>query len=115
MTTLIIIDQSPYGNWSGRESLDMAFSLAAFDQPVTILFTGPGVNWLREGQSADTIAQKNVDRNLKAAAIFGVEALMADAESVMRYGLSDKDLIDGAQPVRFDSSLLTTYSHVVCL
>lgn len=50
MSTLIVIDQPPYGSWAGREALDMAFSLAAFDQPVTLLFCGAGVNWLRKGQ-----------------------------------------------------------------
>ena len=40
MGMLIIIDQPPYGTWAGREALDMAFSLAAFDQPASLLFTG---------------------------------------------------------------------------
>lgn len=115
MSTLVIIDQSPYGNWSGRESLDMAFSLAAFDQPVSILFTGPGVNWLRPDQSADAIAQKNVDRNLSAATVFGVDKLMADTVSIARYGLTESELMAGVQPVRFEGALLTAYSHVVCL
>ena len=52
METLVIISRAPYCDWTGRESLDMAFSLAAFDQPVTLLFTGEGVNWLRKAQQA---------------------------------------------------------------
>ena len=57
MSTLIIIDQSPYGAWTGREALDMAFSLAAFDQSASLLFTGAGVNWLRQSQEAGGITQ----------------------------------------------------------
>lgn len=51
-THLIVIDSPPYGDWRGREALDMAFSLAAFDRPVALLFRGEGVNWLRPGQKA---------------------------------------------------------------
>ena len=50
MTTLIVIDQPPYGSWAGRDALDMTFSLAAFDQPAAMLFLGAGVNWLCKGQ-----------------------------------------------------------------
>ena len=49
VSTLIMIDQAPYGTWSGREALDMAFSLAAFDQAASLLFTGAGVHWLKKG------------------------------------------------------------------
>ena len=66
-----MIDQPPYGTWAGREALDMAFSLAAFDQSVTLLFAGAGVNWLRKEQSAESIQQKSVVKNLSAAPIFG--------------------------------------------
>ena len=55
MTTLIVIDQAPYGSWTGREALDMVFSLAAFDQPAALLFMGAGVNWLRKSQDAGGI------------------------------------------------------------
>ncbi len=74
METLVIISHAPYCDWTGRESLDMAFSLAAFDQPVTLLFTGEGVNWLRKAQQADAVQQKSVEKNLSAAPIFGVSA-----------------------------------------
>ncbi|OEY67673.1 DsrE family protein [Marinobacter sp. X15-166B] len=114
MTTLIIIDQPPYGNWAGREGLDMAFSLAAFDQPVALLFTGAGVNWLRQGQQAELIAQKNVDRNLSAATVFGVDQLLADSTSLTRFGLAPVDLLAGVETVRFEPALLSSYSHVVC-
>ena len=57
MTTLIVIDQPPYGSWAGRDALDMTFSLAAFDQPAAMLFLGAGVNWLCKGQAADAVGQ----------------------------------------------------------
>lgn len=115
MTTLVIIHQAPYGNWSGREALDMAFSLAAFDQPVALLFTGDGVNWLRKDQQANTIAQKSVDRNLAAASIFGVSALFADQQSCDRFGLDQHTMIDGTTPTDTGTDLLKDYDQVVSL
>lgn len=113
MHTLIVIDRPPYGSWSGRESLDMAFSLAAFDQPVSLLFVGEGVLWLSQGQDATGIAQKSVERNLKAAAMFGIESLMADQSACQRFSLTGKTLIAGVETVDNLRDTLRRYDHVV--
>jgi tRNA 2-thiouridine synthesizing protein C len=106
-----MIDQPPYGAWTGREALDMAFSLAAFDQPASLLFTGAGVNWLRQAQDAGGIGQKTVEKNLSAAPIFGIEAILADRASCKTYGLEESSLIDGVTLVNTDAALLSEYDH----
>lgn len=85
---LFVIDRAPYGDWSGREALDMAFSAAAFDQSVALMFTGAGVHWLRDGQQPAAIEQKTASRNLSAAALFGIEALYADQASLDRFNIA---------------------------
>jgi tRNA 2-thiouridine synthesizing protein C len=112
MTTLIVIDQAPYGSWSGREGLDMAFSLAAFDQNCALLFSGAGVNWLRSGQQPDGLGQKSVAQNLGAAAIFGVEALYADAKACQRYNLTDSAMIAGVTAVTPDQTFMRGFKEV---
>jgi tRNA 2-thiouridine synthesizing protein C len=112
MNTLIIIDQAPYGSWEGREALDMAFSLAAFDQPVSLLFCGAGVNWLRKGQNAAKVQQKSVERNLAAAPIFGVDALLAEGKACHQYGLTKSDLLDHVSITDFGSDLTDRFDHV---
>ncbi len=111
MGMLIIIDQPPYGGWAGREALDMAFALAAFDQPVSLLFSGAGVNWLRKNQKTGSIEQKSLEKNLGAAAIFGIETIMADREACQRYNLDTGDLIDGAVLADANAELLAQYSQ----
>lgn len=111
MSTLIIIDQSPYGNWAGREALDMAFSLAAFDQSVSLFFTGAGVNWLRTAQETNGIEQKSVEKNLSAAPIFGVEAMYADAAACAQYGLTLEDMVAGVAMARNNAELVRQYTH----
>ncbi|MDP4532614.1 DsrE family protein [Marinobacter salarius] len=115
METLVIISRAPYCDWTGRESLDMAFSLAAFDQPVTLLFTGEGVNWLRKAQQADAVHQKSVEKNLSAAPIFGVSALMADHKACKRYGLNEENMMPGITTTDLCAELLEHYAHVVNL
>jgi tRNA 2-thiouridine synthesizing protein C len=106
-----MIDQPPYGTWTGREALDMAFSLAAFDQPASLLFTGAGVNWLRQAQEASAIGQKSVAKNLSAAPIFGIEAILADRAACSAYGLDESSLIEGVTLVDVKADLLTGYHH----
>ena len=111
MSTLIVIDQAPYSTWAGREALDMAFSLAAFDQSVSLLFTGAGVNWLRTFQEAGEIEQKSVAKNLLAAPVFGVEALYADADACARYGLTFENMVTGVIVSESGPELLRQFSH----
>lgn len=111
MSTLIMIDQAPYGTWAGREALDMTFSLAAFDQEAALLFTGPGVNWLRKDQQAAEIGQKTVEKNLAAAPVFGVEAIMADRSACTAYGLNEESMIPGVRLVDLSQDLLRQYDH----
>ncbi|SFR39626.1 tRNA 2-thiouridine synthesizing protein C [Marinobacter gudaonensis] len=111
MATLIVIDQAPYGSWAGREALDMTFSLAAFDQEAALLFTGPGVNWLRKAQQASEIGQKTVEKNLAAAPVFGIDAIMADRSACASYGLSEASMIPGVTLVESGPDLFRQYDH----
>ncbi|WP_144821842.1 DsrE family protein [Marinobacter piscensis] len=112
MSTLIVIDQPPYGSWAGREALDMAFSLAAFDQSVSLLFTGAGVNWLRTYQDTQEIQQKSVERNLAAASVFGVEAIYADEAASRLYRLMPDNTMAGVTVIKDRAALLRQHSHV---
>lgn len=115
MKTLIIVDKPPYGDWSGREALDMAFSLAAFDQPVSLLFVGGGVNWLRPGQNAENIKQKTVTRQLGAATVFGIEEFLVDSGGLNAYGMAAGALSADVICVEPGPDLYQQYQHIVCL
>ena len=112
MNTLIVVDQPPYGSWAGREALDMVFSLAAFDQPSALLFLGPGVNWLRVNQVPPGINQKSAEKNLSAAPLFGVEAILADRSACERYGLTEATLLAGVVLTDSIQNTLDGYNHV---
>lgn len=111
MSILIVIDQPPYGGWAGREALDMAFALAAFDRPVSVLFTGAGVNWLRKAQVTQDIGQKSVEKNLSAAPVFGVEAIYANAAACLHYGLTTEAMVAGVTVSECSSELYRKFTH----
>lgn len=117
MTILVVIDHAPYGRWSGRESLDIAFALAAFDQPVSLLFRGDGVLWLIPDQDGTALDQKTASKNLGAAAIFGVETLYGDSAAMARYDLLDaiSTLPPGTEAVTPDASFYQRFSQVIQL
>lgn len=112
-TVLIVIDRPAYGDWHGREALDMALSLAAFDRPVAVLFRGEGVHWLRPGQNAGVIDQKTVSRNLSAATLFGVEALYADRSTLARFQIGETE--PDVTPVVVDPDFYCRFKKVVQL
>jgi len=113
MRTLVVVDQAPYGNWTGREALDMVFSLAAFDQPAALLFLGTGVNWLRAGQNPEAIGQKSLEKNLAAAPVFGVSDIYACETSCRRFGLDAAGLAGNVTLAQSVLALINTYDQVV--
>ena len=112
---LFVIDRAPYGDWSGREAVDMALSAAAFDQPVALLFTDAGVHWLREHQHPKAIEQKTVSRHLSAAALFGIEALYAEQSSLDRFGMTQTDPSLDVTPVTSIREVEAQFTDVVRL
>lgn len=115
MHTLIVIDRPPYSDWQGRESLDMAFALAAFDQPVSLMFRDAGVNWLRPAHDAAAVGQKSVEKALSAAALFGVHAVYADQQSLERYGIDTQAAPTPVTPIEDTAGTIRAHDHVVCL
>ena len=77
---LIVIRNSLYGNSSVPAGLDMALAAAAFDQSVTVLFESAGLTALAAGDSGP-IERKNTGRMVGALALYGVERILALAES----------------------------------
>ena len=110
-TLLIVIDNPPYGDWRGREALDMALSMAAFDQPVALLFRGEGVNWLRVRQEGAAIHQKTVSRNLGAARMFGVADIFADQGAMARFGIDQTE--PGAELINADADFYNRFREVI--
>ena len=76
---LIISRQSPWSGPSAREALDIALAGGAFDLPVGMLFLDDGAFQLAPGQHPAHLQQKDLQANLQALPMFGVDDLYVSA------------------------------------
>ena len=86
-TSLLVIRHTPYGSSLGRASLDAALAMAAFDQPLAVLFLGDGVLHLLPEQDSHAIGVKNIGKLLASMPLYDITAVFAEAAAVERYGL----------------------------
>lgn len=85
-STLIHIVSAPTPE---PEPLELAMALAAFDLPVTLLFSGAGVLWLKQDLKALFEGGKAPSRIIKALPMYDCEELYACEASLARFGLQE--------------------------
>ena len=95
---LVIARHGPYGSSLPRASLDLVLAAAAFDQDVTFLFLGNGVQQLRGEQNTQALDSKNLARQLASLPLYDIETVYADARAAQQLGV-DTD----AAPVRVEA------------
>ena len=114
---LLICRQAPWSGLAARELLDVALAGGAFDLPLALLFLDDGVLQLAPTQNPKALAQKDVQANLNALPMFGVEALYADSQSLAVRGVNaealsmDVELLDDAGI----KALIAQYDQVITL
>ncbi len=99
MTYLFLLRQSPYGSTLAREALDMALATAAFDQKVQLVFLNDGVYQLTNQQQAELKQRKNISKTLSALALYDVNDVYVDKDSLEERGLKPEQLFSDAMPV----------------
>lgn len=97
---LLICQSSPWSGVTARESLDIALAGGAFDLPVSMLWLGDGVWQLQAGQQPDLLEQKNLQAQLAALPLFGIEKLYVCASSLTRRGLDSTQLALAVEPLQ---------------
>lgn len=85
--TLVVVRRSPYGSSLARSALDAALAMAAFEQPVKLLFLGEGVLQLLPEQDTQSTGAKNVAKLLASLPLYEIETVYADVASAQRYGV----------------------------
>lgn len=90
---LVVLRHAPHGSSWLREGLDVALVGAAFGRAVSLLFLGDGVEALVEGQQAGPLDQKGTHPTLDMLAMYDIDTLFVDAESLARRGLAVEDLL----------------------
>ena len=71
----------------------MLLTAAAFDQPVSVLFVDDGVFQLKSGQNPEVLGLKDTSAIFRALAVYDVNDLYIEQESLQARGLDPADLI----------------------
>lgn len=114
---LIISRQAPWAGPTSREALDIALAGGAFDLPISMLFLDDGVFQLAPDQRPATVEQKDLQANLQALPLFGVESLYAGKRSLTERGLDSDTLTLPVQTLDDEAlrSLLQTHDQVITI
>lgn len=97
---LFVLRHPPHEGAGIRESLDMVMTVAAFDQPVRVLFLDDGVFLLKLGQCPHNPNLKPTAPLFAALEIYAVEGLWVEQESLAERGLGLANLILPVQTIR---------------
>ena len=112
---LLVCRQAPYSGSLARAGLDIALAMAAFEQPVDLLFCGEGVLQLLPGQDTTELGARNLGKTLASLPLYGVETLYVDARSLETFGISQDSLPAGCEVI--DSAainaLMQRHDHLV--
>jgi tRNA 2-thiouridine synthesizing protein C len=90
---LFMLRRPPQAGFRVRETLDMVLTSAAFDQPVTLLFLDDGVYQLKRGQRPEAAGLPPVAPLFDALALYDVQAVLVERESLAERNLSENDLV----------------------
>jgi len=114
---LIISRQAPWAGPAAREALDIALAGGAFDLPISMLFLDDGVFQLTPGQRPANVEQKDLQANLQALPLFGVESLYVSAHSLNERGLATSSLTLATQVLEDAElrNLLETHDQVITI
>lgn len=115
---LIISRQAPWSGPSAKEALDIVLAGGAFDLPLALMCMDDGVFQLVPGQNPTALQQKNLQSNLQALSLFGVDDVFACEHSLIERGLLPANLaVDDVQVLSSDEvrALIDRFDQVITL
>lgn len=89
---LFMMSQAPHQGSLLQERLDFILTTAAFDQQVGLLFIDDGVFQLKQQQQAQHFGLKETLSLFKALALYDINSLYVEVESLKACGLQAIDL-----------------------
>ena len=90
---MYINNKAPYGTIYAWESLEVVLIGAAFDQEVSLMFTGDGVYQLAKGQDTKEVGIKNFSPTYAALGDYDINKIYVEKESLDARGLTIDDLM----------------------
>lgn len=85
---LFVLQQPPLAGSLARAGVDTVLAYAAFDQPVSVLFSGAGVLQLAPGADTLRAGRRDLRRIIDSMPLYDVEHVFADKAAITAYGLT---------------------------
>ncbi|MCU4677681.1 sulfurtransferase complex subunit TusC [Catenovulum sp. 2E275] len=89
----IIFKQSPFQNKSGQDALELALTLATFEQDVALFFKDAGVLQLVKNLNGQIAGRKTYTAAFKSLDLYDIEQVFVCENSLAKFGLTEQDLI----------------------
>jgi len=96
---LFVNRQAPFGRSYAKESLDALLAASAYDQDISVLFSGDGVFQLIKKQQAKGIEQKNIAATLPALEMYDITKIYVQASALSERDLKLGQLAIDAKPL----------------
>ncbi|MDC1436042.1 sulfurtransferase complex subunit TusC [Gammaproteobacteria bacterium] len=90
---LIIIRQAPYSSLLPGAALDVLLTAAAFEQPITLLFMGEGVQHLLSAQNSTGSGMKNISKALPSLELYEVDQVFMEKDALANRKLENEKLV----------------------
>jgi len=111
---LFVNRQAPFGRSYAKESLDALLAGSAYDQDISVLFSGDGVFQLIKEQQAKDIGQKNIAATLPALEMYDITKIFAQASALNARGLKTEQLAIDIKPLT-DAEISTLTQNQDCI
>ena len=89
----IIFKQSPLQNQSGQDGLELALTLATFEQKVVLFFKDAGVLQLSQSINGELVGRKTYTAGFKSLDLYDIEEVYVCAESLSQFALTPPELL----------------------
>ncbi len=112
---LFVLQSAAYGGHQVQEVLDAVLLTAAFDQSVSLLLLDHAVFHLKKNQRTDLVAVKDTAAVYRSLALYDIDNIYVESESLSGYGLSQEDLLIPTKIIYRAqvASLLQTYDVIL--
>jgi len=88
-----VMRRAPHGSIYSYEGLETALIVAAYEQDLSLIFTGDGVFALIAAQDTSALGVKGFIKTYRALDGYDVNKIYVDRESMERRGLKPEDFI----------------------
>lgn len=95
-STALILTQSPFGNSSSHDALDMAMVLGTFEIPTALFFVSGAVRQFT-ALKPDVLGIKNYVKSFAALPFYDVEDLYVCKEDLLSHNISHQNLPEDFQ------------------